>query len=169
MAENVVTKVVRIGEESGSSSALFVVELDEAMHLGADGNVVRSFLPGEQVFVLLHHDPVVRVVRVADTANGDLQRLGTVSRSRTVQVVFPAADDAQDLPHNPDGLPSVVWYGRSSQLQLAGRALRAPGAPCLGDVTYVFTASQYRYRLPAGVTLAKGERFPVSLVIEVEV
>ncbi len=163
-----ITRVLSFGEAAAGSGALIVAEIDEDKHLDDDGNVESSFLPETEVFVLIHHDPEIKIVRVRDTGEGDLQRIGTVTRSRTEEMTFTHTEDKQDLPHNPNGVPSASWYGRSSSLVLDGRQLRAVSCPCLGEVTYSFTAVQYRYRLPGSVDLAVGEQFPVDLVVEYE-
>jgi len=164
----IVTRVLNFGEEIAGSGALIVAEIDVDKHQDDDGNAKSSFLPGEEVFVLIHHDPDIRIVRVQDTGKGDLLRIGRVTRSRTEEMTFTHPADKQELPHIPFGGVSASWYGRSSMLVLVGRQLQASSCPCLGDISYNFSAVQYKYRLPAGVSLAVGEQYPVDLVVEYE-
>lgn len=163
-----VTRVLSFGEDTAGSGTLIVAEIDVDMHLDDEGNAKSSFLPGEEVFALIHHDPEIKIIRVSDTAGGDLQRIGLVTRVRTQQMTFTHAEDKEELPHIPNTVPTASWYGRSSGLALDGRQLQAAGAPCLGEITYSFAAEQYKYRLPVGIEVAVGEQFPVDLVIEYE-
>ena len=55
MAENI-TQILSFGEESSGSGALIVAEIDVDKHLDAEGNAKRSFLPGDEVFLLVHQD-----------------------------------------------------------------------------------------------------------------
>lgn len=96
-----VTTILQFGEESAGSGLLLVAEIDRDMHQDGEGNPITSFLPGEAVYVLLHHDSGIRIVRIEDTASGDLQRIGEVVRQRTVQQLFSYPGEAVSLPHQP--------------------------------------------------------------------
>jgi hypothetical protein len=167
MSDNI-TRVLSFGEDVSGTSGLIKAEIDVDMHLDGDGKAKSSFLPNEEVFVLVHHDPDIKIVRVRDTADGDLQLIGSVTRSRTQEPSFTNPDDKHELPHIPKGMPTAKWYGRNSELSLSGRSLQAVWAPCLGDITYNFVAMQYKYRLPVAITVVIGDPFPVDLVVESE-
>lgn len=144
-------------------------EIDEAMHLDEEGKAISTFLPGEPVYLLLNHDSRVRVIRVRDdTANGDLQMIGNVTRIKTEEISFTHAADEHDLQYHPSLQPSARWYGRQGVLSLSGRTLKASGAPCLGEVSYPISATQYLYRPSSLVTCLPGEQFPVDVVAEWE-
>ena len=163
------TRVIHLGETvSGASGALMVVEVDPVKHPDGNGGVVRSFLPGEDVYLLIHHDPEIAVVRVMDTAGGDLLRVGSVFRNNTERLSWAHADDVKDLLHNPATQPAPSWFGRIGLISRDGRSLRITGAPAMADVSYSYQAIQYRYRLPAEVELGADETFPVELIIETE-
>jgi len=157
------------GGTGGSVNALLRVELDEAMHLDSDGEAISTFSPGDPVYLLVHHDNHARVVRVRDdTANGDLQLIGVVTRTKTEEITFTHAADEHELQYQPSGQPSARWYGRQGVLSLSGRTLKASGTPCLGEISYPISAVQYLYRPSSLVTCLPGEQFPVDVVVEWE-
>jgi len=168
MADKTLTAIASFGDQA-SGSALIVAEIDSQVHQDADGNVKSVFLPGDEVFFLLHYDASVAIVRVLATDGGDVQRIGQVTRSNTLESTFQHPADLVDLPHRPNGQPDVKWFGRSGSLLLSGRSLRTDAAPCLGEISYNFTAMQYRHRLVNGIVLQPGEAFPVDVVVEYRV
>lgn len=157
------------GGTGGNVSAMIRVEIDEAMHLDEEGRAISTFLPGEPVYLLVHHDSHARVVRVRDdTADGDLQLIGQVTRIKTEEITFTHAADEHDLQYQPSGQPSARWYGRQGSLSLSGRTLKASGVPCLGEISYPISATQYLYRPSSLISCLPGEQFPVDVVVEWE-
>ena len=169
MTETPVTVIASYGlGGSSSSSALFMAELDETMNLDEEGKAKSQFAPGEPAWFLLHHAANVRVIRLRDTAEGDIQLIGPVSRTREQQITFQPPGHEVELSYQPSGTPSAVWYGRSSGLVLSGRKLKADAAPCLGDISYPIAATQFLYRPPPGMTIEADEDYPIDVVIEWE-
>jgi hypothetical protein len=168
MSDRTVTGIARFGESSAALGAISA-EIDGAMHLDDDGNERTAFLPGEAVFFILHHDANVKIVRLRATDGGDVQLIGPVVRSRMEQITFEHPAHLVDLPHKPNGQPTAKWYGRSSNLYLSGQTLQADLAPCLGDISYKISATQFLHRPISGITLQPGEEFPVDIVIEYRV
>ncbi|MFT5728754.1 MAG: hypothetical protein ACI8PB_002910 [Desulforhopalus sp.] len=161
-----ITSVVSFGESVSSSSALIVAEIDFDKHKDDDGNAQTTFLPGEAVYFLVHHDPTIKIVRVQSTDGGDVQRIGVVTRIKTVELSFDHPAHLLTLGYNPAGAASAKWYGRQSNLYLDGRDLQADLAPCLGDVSFPFVAVQYLHRPIDGLSLAAGESFPTDIKVE---
>lgn len=168
MTDQTITAIGSFGASaSGSSvSALLRIEIDAEMHTDADGNEIRTFLPGDEVYLLVHHDSRARIINLRDTAGGDLQRIGQVSRGKNEQITFQHPAHENELQYQPAGTPSADWYGRSSGLRLNGRTLTAANAPCLGDISYAISAVQYLYRPSSLVTCGIGEEFPVDVIVE---
>jgi hypothetical protein len=159
------TSVVSFGE-STSTSVLIVVEIDFNKHKDDDGNAQTSFGPLDPVYFIIHHAPEISIVRVQATDGGDVQRIGTVTRTKTVELSFDHPAHLVELGYNPAGGASAKWYGRSSNLYLTGRELQADLAPCLGDVSFPFVAVQYLHRPIGGLNLEPGEEFPTDIKVE---
>lgn len=166
MSDNTVTAIARFGQKSVEGNSLIVAEIDGYMHLDGDGQERHVFLPGEEVFFLLHLDPDVKIIRIKATDDGDVGQVGMVTRTRTQQLSFDNPNHAITLPYRPSGPLDAKWYGRSSSLLLSGLSVKASSAPCLGDVSFPITAMQYVHRPLNGVVLVPGETFPVDLKIE---
>lgn len=167
--DKTVTGIASFGADvsDAATAGLIVAEIDDTMHLDADGQPQTVFLPGESIYFLLHYGATIQLVRVRDTDGGDIQRIGAVTRTRTQQITFEHPAHLVPLPHQPSGQPRAdKWYGRSSNLHLDGLELSADLAPCLGDISYEIAAVQYCHKPLAGLTLAPGEEFPVDIVIE---
>ena len=161
------TLVLPFGQMVETSSGLLLAEIDGQIHKDDQGNQISRFPANSEINFLIHHDPQITIVRVNDTAGGDVVRIGSVIRSGSQQnVTFSHGLAEITLSHIPNGLPSAKWYGRGSVLALKdGNKIVAPAAPCLGDLSYQYNAIQYRYR-PPEMSLALNEEFPVDLVIE---
>lgn len=161
------TIVVKFGESVDQSlDQLFVVELDDTRNVDQDGEVKNQFFPGEHVWFLMHYDHGLRVTAIK-TTSGEVFRHGLVSRGKTEEILFESIDDEHELPHNPAGHPSAVWYGRSSTINRSDRTLTAASTPCIGDVSYSYQAESYEY-VPPDMTLAGDEEYKVGIVIWVE-
>lgn len=161
------TIVVKFGESVDQTlDQLFVVELDEQLNRDIQGEVKNQFLPGDPVYFLMHYDPGLRVAAIR-TTSGDVVRLGTVGRTGSEEILFEAADDEHELPHNPSGHPSASWYGRSSTINRSGRTLTAASTPCIGEVSYGYQAESCRYEPPA-MSLSGDQEYKVGIVIHVE-
>lgn len=163
----VLTRILPFGSAAESSS-LFMVSVDPAAHADEKGNVPSSFLPGTAVSLIVHHDSDLQIKRLLDSGGGDLQRIGKVTRSNTVEVQFMAADESVSLPHTPLGTVVASWFGRESGLSGVGRELQAAVGPCIGKVSYQYEAVQYTYRPTGGLELVGDEQFPVLIVAEYE-
>lgn len=161
------TLILSFGVAVQTASGLMLVEIDPLVHKDADGNQMARFPQNVEVFFILHHDPRISIVRVNDTADGNVTRIAEVTRGGSQEnVTFTHGAAEKSLSHIPIRLPSVSWYGRGSGLVLKNKNIVvATGAPCLGDLTYQYRATQYRYR-PPEMSLALGEEFPVDMVIE---
>ena len=170
MSSEASTKTV-IGSfgEVVSADGSIVLEIDTTMHLDSDGSVQSSFAPQEGVYFLLHYDSSkVKINKVINTDSGDVQRLGRVSRSRAEEVTFTHAAMQKTLLHTPNSVPTARWYGRSSGLVLEGKNVSAPGAPCLGELLYVFSAMQYLHRPPRDLELDSADEWLTDIVVEYE-
>jgi hypothetical protein len=159
------TIVVKFGD-SVASGALCLVELDEKMNVDGEGKAKSQFYPGDPVYFLVHHDPTLQITAIGCTS-GQVVAQGTVSRDHKEDVFFLAPDEAHETPHNVAGGVTGKWYGRASALTMTGRSLLAPGAPCIGSISYSFTARLFQF-LPPAMTLAVDETWPVGIVITVE-
>lgn len=161
------TIVVEFGQ-GVDSGALVLVELDETMNLDSDGQAKTSFIPGDTPYFLVHHDPSVRIGRVACSA-GMVTGGATVSRDRSQQLQWPNTEDSQELPHIPRGPVAWQWWGNVPAITRDGRTLKASGIwiPAIGQASYAITARQFRL-IPPALALGEGETFPILIVITME-
>jgi len=166
MSQSTVTNIIKFGEVVAASSGLIIPEIDGFMHLDATGEERSSFLPGEQVYFLLHYDPAkVKIISLQATDGGDVRRIGKVTRERTEQLTFQHPAHLLDMRYTPTTDPEATWYGRGSNLYRSGRRLQADLAPCLGDLVYDVEFIQYLHK-PAVDDIADGEEYPTDIIIE---
>ncbi len=153
------------------SGALVVVELDDEVNLGEDGEVKTSFVPGDEPGFLVHYDTsALRITRVA-CSSGMVVDLGQVTRTRVQQVEFTVAEQPQDIPHIPAGGISWNWYGNSPAVNQDGRTLTAIGDdaefPAIGEATYHVSYQAYKL-IPPTLTLDDDEQYPVLITVYME-
>lgn len=166
MSNQNTTTIISFGNAAAESSGAIIGEIDGYMHLDADGNERSQFNPGEAVYCILHYDPAkVKIISMRPTDGGDVQYIGQVIRSRDEQQTFQHPGHAIDLRYNPGSNIAARWYGRTSDLVRSGKQLTAPGAPCLGKLTYQVQFEQYLHK-PAPVTIQDGEEYPTDIIIE---
>lgn len=166
MSDSTVTNIISFGGAVAAASGLIVAEIDGAMHLDGDGNERSSFLPGEPVYFLLHYDASkVRIIRLRSTDDGDVRRIGQVTRERLEQITWQHPAHLIDLRYLPAGSLSAKWYGRGSNLYRNVRQVQADLAPCLGDISYPVQFVQYLH-VPAVAEIPDGEEFPADIIIE---
>jgi len=67
MSSSTLTAVGHFGDNIGSVTGLIIVELDEAMHLDAEGKTITRFGPEDQVFFIIHTDAKITIKRVTVT------------------------------------------------------------------------------------------------------
>ncbi|MFA6135476.1 MAG: hypothetical protein WC869_15800 [Phycisphaerae bacterium] len=168
------TIVVKFGESvSAADQDLFVLELDAELNVDTAGKAKSEFVPGDEIFFLMHYDAARLRVQAIKTTAGQVVLQGQVSRSKTDEQLFVAAASGQGvsepvvLPHLPSAAPTVQWFGRESALTRTGRSLTAAVTPCLGKITYNYNATSAKLS-PPPLNLAPGEEFPVAVVIYVE-
>lgn len=151
-----VTAVVSFGEAADTDFAV----------IDFDGDVT-AFLPGDDVFILVHHGDDVDEIRAVDTANGTIERLGTVIRENEVELSFAPDKAVAELPHIPTGAVSVSSFGVESQIEADGlsKQVLALTMPVVVNVKYSYKATRYRYRLPDDFVLS-GDSFPVDFYVE---
>lgn len=134
--------------------------------LPADG-VKSQFNPGDEAYFLAHFDAdKLRIADIQATA-GTVINQGHVTRSVTDELLFTARGEALTLSHIPAGYLESTWFGRSANLDRNGMQVTADVAPCLGNVTYDFSAMSFKY-VPPPMTLSDKESYPVAIVISVE-
>lgn len=166
-----VTDIVQYGGDVSASSSGIQVELDEDMHRDSEGNVVTEFGPEDEVYFLVIPPPNVTVKGVKTTDGSDVQRIGTITRTRTQEMTFHNPNHLVDLFYYPAGGLSPKWFGRSSTLQLTGaqsKQVKADNAPCLGLISYSVNAIQYLNRPISSLSLSPGEEWPADMIIEYE-
>jgi hypothetical protein len=164
------TIVVRFGQSVAGSTDLFLVELDAQLNretVDGEEREKTQFYPGDEIHFLLHYDRTKYQVEAVRATAGQVQMNQWVSRSHEEELLFEVAGEALELSHLPSAAPAVTWYGRSATLSRDGRAISAAAAPCLGLVSYQFSAWSGKL-VPPPMELEDGEEFPMAIVVYVE-
>lgn len=159
------TLVVNFGEAAATDSGNIVAEWDDELNVDAAGEVLSRFVPGDEVWLLLHHDAGVTITGVAVTA-GTVSRSGEVHRQRQAELGWGSIDDDQQLSYTPEGLLAYDWKGRvGSAPERTGRSVSVAGNfPCLAVVTFQVRFVSYRIQTPK-MTLAEKETFPLRAYV----
>jgi len=166
MSDVVATLVVNFGEDTASESGAIIAEWDDTMNVGADGEVKSQFFPGDEAYLLVHHDATA-IIQAVKTTSGAIVSIGAAVLTRMAELGWGDPDDAQSLNYLPAGQLAYRWFGNAgSGAELVGKVLRMTGwqFPCLAEVSYPVQFTRYRLQTPA-VTLAKDETWPIRVYI----
>lgn len=165
------TLVIRFGE-GADSSAYVAAEWDGLLNADADGNLPTSWLPGDQPWFWVQHDPSLRVGSIVPTGrSGDVVDCGLTSRNvEKEEVTWTEEGQAIELQRLPDGMPTIAWYGEpGTGLARSIRSLTvAAGIPCTGDASYPYTVHLYRYHPPQLSLSTEQDTYRTVLVITME-
>ena len=167
MSDVLATIVVEFGE-GVDSTALVVVELDDAVNRDSEGKPTSSFHPGDEPGFVVHYDPAALRIDRVKCSSGMVIDNGPVSRVRKQQVQFVVPGKPVSLPHIPASGVSVDWYGNAPTISQAGRQLTASGIlPAIGQANYSINCHAYRLA-PPPMSLAENESYPVLIVVYME-
>jgi hypothetical protein len=157
--------VVSFGDHVTADTAFAVVEIDPNAK-NADGSDKTEFYQDEVIPLFLHMHPSLSLSYTKVTSGmlvvkSSSSRLGSQKR-----VFFPTVDSIQSLPHIPSGNISISkYYGNTSGIQLNGMQVKADSPPCICDISYTYYGIPLELRPPTGLSLAKGETWPVGAVL----
>ena len=161
------TIVVEFGE-GADSTALVVVELDEAVNRDSEGKPTTSFRPGDEPGFVVHYDQAALRIDRVKSSSGMIVDNGRASRERKQQVRFTAQGKPITLPHIPASGVSVDWYGNAPTISQAGRQVTASGSlPAIGEAAYNIACHAYRL-VPPKLSLAENQNYPVLVVVYME-
>ena len=166
MSDVVATLVVNFGEDTASESGAIIAEWDDTMNVGADGEVKSQFFPGDEAYLLVHHDATA-IIQGVKTTSGAIVSTGEATLTRTAELGWGDPDDAQSLNYLLAGQLAYRWFGNAgSGAELVDKSLRMTGGqfPCLAEVSHSVAFTRYRLQTPA-VTLAKDETWPIRVYI----
>ena len=167
MSAPLATIVVEFGE-GADSTALVVVELDDAVNKDADGKTTSSFHPGDEPGFVVHYDPAALRIDWVRASSGMIVDNGEVSRVRKQRVQLTAPGKPVTLPHIPAAGVSVDWFGNAPTISQAGRQVTASGSlPAIGEAAYTISCHAYRLA-PPPLELADNQRYPVLVVVYME-
>lgn len=159
------TLVVNFGESAATDSGNIVAEWDDELNIDAAGEVISQFVPGDEVWLLLHHGADVTITGIAVTA-GTVSRSGEAIRQRQAELGWGSVDDDQQLSYTPAGLLLYDWKGRvgSGAVRTERSVSVAGNFPCLAVVTFPVRFVSYRIQTPE-ITLAEKETFPLRAYV----
>ena len=167
MSDNVIaTLVVPFGGSAKSASGNIMAEWDDTMNLDQDGNAKSQWQPGDEAFLIVHHDHTAEIVDVRATA-GNIATGQVVSLPREELVGFPQALEQQALQYLPESPPEVTWQGNSGrEWKVSGREMvvSAGDFPCLAHCLYQVRFIRYRLKTPT-MTLKADETFPIRVYV----
>lgn len=157
--------VVSFGESVTSDSGSLTVEWDDSLNVDDDGEVKTSFVPGDVLYLLIHHGSDVDVVGVKCTS-GTLSGGSAVNITMEDEIGWGSSDDDQELSYSPSGALSYTWFGRvGSGITLVDKVLTvAESFPCLARVSYLARFLRYKLQTPS-VTLAEEETWPLLVYV----
>lgn len=161
-ADTAIALVVTFGD-AAAASGFVVAEPDETLNVDVDGNVLSELPPGQPFYFLLQHDDTIRVETVT-VSSGVVANRGRVTRAKKGQLQFPDGSGIE-LPYFPAGGVDVDWDGRSPQLSVDGRKLKAASYPAIGDAAYDAELTSYRLTPPA-MSLAAEEKYYILINIK---
>lgn len=161
------TLVVVFGD--GVEAGFVKAEFDEIENVNAAGEVKTQFVPGDEPYFLVQHDPTLRIDRVASTDGMAVSNNAEETRTRTTALDFAQVDDTVELDYLPAGSGSRVWYGNVPTIATDGRAITATGGqlPAKGLATYPTTWQSYRL-IPPPLTLAAEQTYEITIYIYME-
>lgn len=157
--------VVSFGESVTSDSGSITVEWDDSLNVDGDGEVKTSFVPGDELYLLVHHGSDVELVGVK-TTSGSISGGDRVNLVREDEFGWGSIDDEETLSYTPTGSLRYTWYGRvGTGAALVDKVLTMDGSfPCLARVSY--PAIFLRYKLQTTkVTLEEEETWPLRVYV----
>lgn len=170
MSENVIaTLVVPFGGSAKSAGGGVMAEWDDSMNLDEAGNIKSEWQPGDDAYLLVHHDHTARIVAVKATA-GSIGSGEQVVLTREELIGFPEANAQQALQYLPAGVPEVAWKGNRGRDVIArGRevVVGLGDFPCLAQCVYPVRFTRYRLKTPS-MTLQADETFPIRVYVYYE-
>lgn len=166
-----VSLVVEFGQGVDEDSALAVAELDGTRNVDSEGNERSQFLPGDEVYFLVHHDNSVYIDRVTPT-DGMVVAMDSDTQEREQQLLF-VNDEQQQLTYLPGGALVHDWMpggaNRDVGFTRVNRqvSVAASSAPCIENLTYPVNFQLYRL-IPPALNLSSGETYSIAVVIYME-
>lgn len=165
----VATLVVPFGEIASGAGGAIIAEWDDTMNLDTDGEVKSRWLPGDEAYLLVHHDNTIRILAVKATA-GSIGAAGAATLNRQGLIGFAAAGEKQGLQYLPAGALTYTWKGNVGQgAGNVGREVSVGGGqfPCLAEIAYSVAFGRYLLQTPS-MTLGADETFPIRVYIYYE-
>ena len=165
----VTSLIVSFGDQV-SSDSIFVMELDDVLNVGMDGEPKTSFYPCDNIFFLIHHEPGLTINSLKSTS-GQIVPQGSVTRNRKNQLLWISEEDTHRLSYIPSSSLVPTWYGNIAtgmsvsdmvSVSISGGVLPAL---CLAEYSAVFKL--YKLIAPC-VLLGVDEEWPIVVVAEVE-
>lgn len=161
------TIVVSFGEGVDGSGSFVLARLDDELNVDRDGNVISSFEPGDQVFLIIQHDDTVRISKVVAT-HGVIEQLPDKDYGFVDRVLFADAGKEGSLTAIPRGMVSRSPFGRQSTVMVAGRKVWIEaGEPVMYDLTYSARVKSYKLHTPS-MALGADDEYPIAIVIYME-
>lgn len=163
-----VSLVVEFGTGVDADSTAGVAELDPVRNVDSEGNQRSQFVPGDEVYFLVHHDSSVYIDRVAST-DGMVVAMGPETQDREQQLLF-TNDEQQQLTYVPGGALVHDWMGRvGNGFTRTDRQVQVTAAdvPCIENLTYPVNFQLFRL-VPPALNLAAGETYSIAVVVYLE-
>lgn len=166
---SLLTKVVVFGSDVAGEDSGVQLFLDEVANVNADGSAKTEFYPGDVVAMLLIVPPEFLLLSVQST-DGMVAATGSVSRTREDRVLFAEKSELLSLSQLPASAVSPKFYGKSATITVDKQSVTASAAPCIADLSYNYTARQYKLTAPGSLNIGteEGDDWPIGVVVYVE-
>lgn len=171
------TIVVHFGDDVDANTFAMAM-LDSELNVDAEGEEITSFVPGDEIFFLIQHDPSLRIDGLPKATDGTVVAQPDKEFVFTEQeLIFEEGAGVGDRAEvgGPDlaavhrGDITKTWYGREGiGFEVKNRkATVTGGVPSICKVQFNAPMKSYKLHTP-NVTLAEDEEYPVVIVIYME-
>lgn len=173
------TTVVTFGSGSSGAEYVFEVALDDTLNIGSDGEVLSSFIPGDDIYLQVNKSSNVDIVEVAVTA-GKVSATGSSTRTAEVTNLFTARINTEDsendftITHIPKQA-SVSYIGKVGGVEKSvtsiGQFKYTPDknkTPFIAKFNYTYKVSTYKWISPT-MTLEGDATFDMAIVFYINV
>lgn len=161
------TIVVKFGDSVSDGDKFFVVELDDEKNINNDGEVLTQFVPGDNIYFLMHYDKTKLKIVDIKTSDGQVHLFGDTTRENTIEMIFVDEESKHELPHIPNNTPTASWYGNVANINRDERIITVDSWPCIGNISYRYKATSAKLVTP-NVDLEAEEIYRIVIAIYTE-
>ena len=166
---SLLTKVVVFGSDVAGVDSGVQILSDDLVNIDDDGEIKNEYYPGDSRFLLVIVPDTYRLIEVK-TTDGSVVATGAVTRAQKDRLLFADKDESLSLTQLPAGSVSPKWYGKTATITIDKQSVTASAAPCIADLSYNYSALQYKLTAPVSLNIGTEEDddWPIGVVVYVE-